>query len=126
MDIQELIPKHKDDQEVIEALKKLSFEEIKPIVPELLEWLQDINWPIARPVAEVLKPFSDQLVPEILKILKTNDGIWKLWILTTLARTTKDQTLLKEIERIANYPTRDEIEDEVNAEAIAILNGDYI
>ena len=126
MDIQELIPKHKDDQEVIEALKKLSFEEIKPIIPELLEWLQDINWPIARPVAEVLKPFSDKLVPDILNILKTNDGIWKLWILTTLAKTTKDQTLLKEIERIANYPTRDEIEDEVNAEAIAILNGDYV
>lgn len=125
MNIRELIPKHKDDQNVIEGLKKLSFEEIKPIVPDLLEWLQDINWPIAGPVAEVLKPFSDKLVPDILKILKTNDGIWKLWILTTLARTTKDQTLLKEIERIAKSPTRDEIVEEVNIEANSILNGDY-
>jgi hypothetical protein len=125
MNIRDLIPKHKDDQGVIEGLKNLSFEEIKPIIPELLEWLQDINWPIAGPVAEVLEPFSDILVPDILKILKTNDGVWKLWILTTLARNTKDQTLLKEIERIATFPTKDEIEEEVNIEAIAILNGDY-
>lgn len=125
MNIRELVPKHKDDQDVIQGLKNLTFEEIRPIVPELLEWLQDINWPIAGPVAEVLNPFSDQLVPDILKILKTNDGLWKLWILTTLVRNTKDQTLLKEIERIATFPTRDEIEEEVNLEAIAILNGDY-
>ncbi|RFS22694.1 DUF5071 domain-containing protein [Chitinophaga silvatica] len=126
MDIQEMIPKHKDDQKVIAELKKLSFEEIKPIVPDLLTWLQDINWPIARHIAEVLEPFSDKLVPDIVEILKTNDGIWKLWILVTLARKTKDETLLKEIERIAKHPTKDEIEEEVNVEAAAILNGDYI
>jgi len=122
MNIRKLIPKHKDDQEVIEGLKKLSFEEIKPIVPDLLEWLQDMNWPIARPVADVLEKYSDQLVPDILKILKTNDGIWRLWVLMHLARNTKDKALLKEIERIAISPTRDEVEEEVNIEANAILN----
>jgi hypothetical protein len=125
MNIRELILSHKDDQKVIEGLKKLSFEEIKPIIPDLLEWLQDINWPIAGPVAEILMPFSDNIVPDIIKILKTNDGLWKLWTLTTLARTTADPILLTEIERIAKFPTRDEIEEEVNIEAVAIINGDY-
>ena len=125
MNIKELIPAHKDDQKVIERLKKLSFEEIKPIIPDLLEWLQDMNWPIAGPVAEILKPFSDSIVPEIIKILKTNDGLWKWGILTALARTTTNQMLLTEIERIAKFPTRDEIEEELNVEAIAVLNGDY-
>jgi hypothetical protein len=125
MNIRELIPSHKDDQEVIEKLKQLSFEEIKPIIPDLLEWLQDINWPIAGPVADILEPFTDKIVPDILKVLNTNDGLWKLWVLTCLARTTKDPTLLKELERIAKFPTRDEIEEEVNIEAISILNGDY-
>ena len=77
MNIRELIPEHKDDQKVIERFKRLSFEEIKPIIPDLLEWLQDRNWPIAGPVAEILTPFSDSIVPEIIKILKTNDGLWK-------------------------------------------------
>jgi hypothetical protein len=125
MNIKGLIPAHKDDQKVIEKLKKLSFEEIKPIIPDLLEWLQDMNWPIAGPVAEILKPFSDSIVPEIIKILKTNDGFWKWGTLTTLARTTTNQMLLTEIERMAKFPTRDEIEEGLNVEAIAILNGDY-
>ncbi|WP_439698371.1 DUF5071 domain-containing protein [Mucilaginibacter sp. AW1-7] len=125
MDIKKLIPKHKHDHDVIAALKGLSFEEIEPIIPELLEWLQDANWPIARPVADILEPFADRIVPEIIKILKTNDGMWKLWVLGYLARSTTDPLLLNEIERIAKFPSRDEIEDEVNLEAIAILNGEY-
>jgi hypothetical protein len=125
MNIRELIPEHKDDQKVLEELKKLSFEEIKPIIPDLLEWLQDMNWPIAGPVAEILKPFSDSIVPEIINILKTNDGPWKWGALTTLARTTTNQMLLTEIERMAKFPTRDEIEEGLNVEAIAILNGEY-
>lgn len=125
MKIQELIPRHKDDQEVIEQLKKLSFEEIKPIVPDLLEWLQDINWPIAGPVSEVLLPFTDEIAPYIVNILKSHDGIWKLWILTFLLRNTKNPIFLEELERIAKFPTRDEIEEGVHMEAQDILNGEY-
>ncbi|MDI3321291.1 DUF5071 domain-containing protein [Pinibacter soli] len=125
MDVRKLIPKHKDDQEVIEGLKKLSFEEIKPIVPDLLKFLQDLHWPIARSIAGVLDEYSDRLVPDLLQILKTNDGMWKLGILTAFGRKEKDHIFLKEIERIAKYPTKDEIEDEVNLEAIAILNEKY-
>lgn len=88
----------------------------------MLEWLQDINWPIAGPIADILKPFSDQLVPDIIKILQTNDGIWKLWILKTLVRNNKDETLLNELKRISMSPTKDEIEGEVDIEASEILN----
>lgn len=123
--MKELIPKHKDDQEVIEGLRNLSFEQLSPIVPDLLECLQDLHWPIAEPVAEILAPFVDRITPDIIRILKTNDGQWKWGILTRLARKTTDPVLLQEIERIAIFPTRDEIEEEVNVEAIAILNGNY-
>lgn len=64
MDIKELIPKHKDDQKVIAGLKKLSFDELKPIIPELLEWMQDMNWPIA----DILKAFADRMIPELYYI----------------------------------------------------------
>jgi hypothetical protein len=124
-DIKDLIPKHKHDHEVISGLKELSFEQIKPIVPELLEWLQDINWPIAGPIANVLEPFVDRIIPEIIQVLKTDDGLWKLWVLVTLGRTTTNALLIDEIRRIAKFPSRDEIEDEVNLEAMSILNGDY-
>lgn len=125
MDVKQLIPKDKHDHKVIAGLKALSFEQLEPIVPELLEWLQDANWPIAGSVADILEPFVDRIIPEIIKILRTDDGLWKLWVLVLLIRYTTNPLLLIEIERIAKFPSRDEIEDEVNLEAIAILNGDY-
>jgi len=125
MDIKKLIPKHKFDEGVIAGLKELSFEQLRPIIPELLEWLQDMNWPIAKPIADILKPFADRMTPQIIEILRTNDSMWELWILVTLARTTTDPLLLNEIERIAKFPSKIEIEDGVNLEAIAILNGEY-
>ena len=84
MDIGELVPKHKDDQKVIAELRKLSFEHLEPIIPNLLEWLQDMNWPIARPVADILKPFADRMIPNIIRILKTNDWEWKQSMLAIL------------------------------------------
>ncbi|RFM35149.1 DUF5071 domain-containing protein [Chitinophaga silvisoli] len=125
MNIQDLIPAHKGDDRGIERLKKLSFEEIQPIVPELLEWLQDVNWPIASDIADVLHPFVNRMVPEIIDIMKTNDGIWKYWILCTFGRDFKHPVLLQEIERIVRFPTEDEIAEEVNIIALEIMNGEY-
>jgi hypothetical protein len=125
IDVRKFIPKHKHDHEVIDKLRELSFEQLKPIIPDLLEWLQDMNWPIGRPIADILKPFADKMTPEIIKILRTNDSMWELWVLVNLARDTTDPLLIDEIERIAKFPSRVEIEDEVDLEAISILNGDY-
>ena len=47
-----------------------------------------------------------------------------MWVLINLTVHATDPALLNEIERIAKYPTKDEIE-EAHFEAIAILNGDY-
>ncbi|MBS7562916.1 DUF5071 domain-containing protein [Mucilaginibacter sp. Bleaf8] len=125
MDVKELIPKHKHDHKSIAKLKELPFEQIRPIVPDLLEWLQDLNWPIAKPLADTLKPFIERFIPELIGILNTNDVMWEYSILISLLRNTTHPLLLAEIERIAQYPTEDEIENEVNQEAIDILNGDY-
>ena len=47
MDIKALVPKDKYDITVISELKKLSDTEIKSIIPGLLEWIQDMDWPVA-------------------------------------------------------------------------------
>jgi len=125
MDVRKLIPKNKHDQSRINELKKLTYEQIEPIIPDLLIWLQDMNWPIGRPVADILKPFVNRMTPEIIKILRTNDSLWEFWVMVNLLRDTTDTLVLAEIERIAKFPSKTEIEDEVNIEAIAILNGDY-
>lgn len=125
MNVKELIPKHKHDHKVITGLKNLSFEQIEPIIPALLEWIQDMNWPIARQVADILEPFVDRITPEIIKMLRTDDILWKYWILISLLRKTTDPVVLAEIERLAKHPSKDEIENDVHIEAAAILNGDH-
>ncbi|WP_311950805.1 DUF5071 domain-containing protein [Mucilaginibacter terrae] len=124
MDIRTLIPKNKFDESGIEELKKLSFEQIKPIVPNLLEWLQDMNWPVASYIADILKPFINKITPEIVAILKSDDVMWKYWILG-LIRQTNDPLILMELEKIVKYPSLEEIDNEVDIEAIEILKGVY-
>ncbi|OXM82304.1 DUF5071 domain-containing protein [Paenibacillus rigui] len=116
MDIKILIPKHKFDFESVEKLKKLNLEEIKPILPELLEWLQDMNWPIAQEIETLLLSFQEQLIPYIKNVLNTNDGTWKYFLLHGLINKLPKHVLkdLKtDLERMKNSPTDDEKYEEL-------------
>lgn len=126
MNIKTLIPKDKFDFETIEKLKSYSFEEIKSIVPELLEWLQDMNWPISKSVAEYLIPHTEKISSEVLKILQSQDQVWKYWVLIIFGEIIKDKMVLNEIQRIAENPTKDEIEEEVSEIAKEIINKSFI
>lgn len=122
MDIKTLIPKDKFDFETVDRLKSCSYDQIESIIPELLEWLQDMNWPISQPIAEYLLPFSEKIAPEILKILQGKDEIWKYWMLVTFGKITKDKLVLEEINRIAKNPTQEETDNEVSEIANEIIN----
>lgn len=122
MDIKTLIPKDKFDFETVDRLKSCSYDQIESIIPELLEWLQDMNWPISQPIAEYLLPFSEKIAPEILKILQGKDEIWKYWMLVTFGKITKDKLVLEEINRIAKNPTQEEADNEVSEIANEIIN----
>ncbi len=113
MNIENLIPKDKFDIITAEKLKNYSFEEIKPIIPNLLEWLQDLNWPVSKLIADFLIPFSENIAFEILKILQGNDEMWKYWILLVFGKIIKNELVIKEINRIAQNPTLEEIDAEV-------------
>ncbi|MBZ4034348.1 DUF5071 domain-containing protein [Flavobacterium sp. 17A] len=123
MNIKELIPKDKFDFETVEKLKSYTFDEIEPIIPDLLEWLQDINWPISTSVKELLIPFTEKISSEIIKILQGKDEIWKYWILQFFGKTIKNKLVLDEIKRITKNPTKAEIEEEVYEIAHEIING---
>lgn len=121
MNVKDLVPKNKFDDTSIDTLKRLSYEEIEPIVPDLLEWLQDMNWPVASEVRDVLTPFIDQLFPEFQKIFTSNDGLWKYWILSCFGDNTTDKRFIDEMKRMAISPTEDEITEEVDIYAREIL-----
>jgi hypothetical protein len=117
----DLIPKDKHDIQRAENLKNYSYSELKPIIPELLEWLQDLNWPVAKPISEYLKSINENISQEILAILKTNDSVWKYWIISIFGKITNDNFFRNEIIRIATNPTKDEVAEEVDKIADEII-----
>ncbi|WP_281227073.1 DUF5071 domain-containing protein [Flavobacterium aquiphilum] len=110
MNIENLIPKDKFDIETAEKLKNYSFEEIKPIIPNLLEWLQDLNWPVSQLIADFLIPYSENIAFEIFKILQGRDEMWKYWILLIFGKIIKNELVIKEVNRIVLNPTFEEID----------------
>lgn len=123
INVENLIPKGKSDIETAEKLKNYSYEEVKEIIPNLLEWLQDLNWPVAKPVVEYLESINENITEELLPILKSEniDEEWKYWIVTIFGPITESYEIQKAILRIANSPTENEINHEVNEIAKEIL-----
>jgi len=121
MDAKTLIPKDKFDIETAEKLTNYSFAEVKKIVPNLLEWLQDGNWPVSKIVADFLIIHTENITQEILQILKGNDEVWKYWVLLAFGNKVKDEIVVNEIKRIAQNPTEEEITEGLNEVAKEII-----
>jgi len=122
-DIRTLIPQTKFDTERAEQAVAAGYPAVEPILPELLEWIQDCNWPVARVLAPFLGTIGAPLIPHIRKILATDDTMWKYWTLTYLVRNSPDvvAALREDLERYANSPTPDERAGELDEVARTIL-----
>lgn len=120
----ELVPKSKSDILGIEKLKSIEPGEAEPILESLMEWMQDINWPVAHELIKVLPRFHIQLIPVIRNIFKTDDDIWKYWTLELLKSFPRETLFMlqSEIERMAKFPTDGEKTEEVDINANEILS----
>lgn len=81
MNVKDLVPKNKHDVSNINKLYSLTDDEMKLIVYDLLEWIQDYNWPVAQELVSVLKEREDIIFPYMSDILRGDDFMWKYWIM---------------------------------------------
>ena len=124
MNVEQCIPKDKLDTRAVQFAETVGYPALNPVLPQLLEWLQDLNWPVALPVAHLLTRAGLEIVPPLRQILASNDSIWKYWILTALVpslRREVREALRSEITRIADNPTIDEKAEEVDVKAKEVL-----
>lgn len=118
------IPKSKFDDEACHHLAKVSNEDIEPYLTDLLECLQDLNWPIAGPVSERLSQVGVALVNPTLEVLSGTDEIWKYWIVSHLLHIVKPevyQGLIFKLNSMRNNPTKEEIKEEVHSAVRELL-----
>lgn len=106
-----------------EAVVTAGYPAVAPILPELLEWLQDCNWPVSRVLAPFLASIGSPLIPHIQRILDTDDEIWKYWMISVIMRDSFElaSAFRDELERLVLSPTECEAREELNEVAQEVL-----
>ncbi len=122
------MPKDKFDSEAVERLSRLEENLLEPLIPQLLEWIQDMNWPVAQLVCDLLaahRKITEPHLPALLKAEQT-DEIWKYNIIKYLLPLwngcPNDDRITSEIVRIAEHPTESEKQELVDEAAKAYLD----
>ncbi|MCG8418764.1 MAG: DUF5071 domain-containing protein [Proteobacteria bacterium] len=80
------LPSDKGDTEPVARLESLTNEQTRDILPFLLTWIQDYNWPVAKAILPWLLKQGELLVEPIKRILSSGDEIWTYWVLDLLVR----------------------------------------
>ncbi len=81
MNVKDLVPKDKHDVSNINKLYSLTDDEMELIVYDLLEWIQDYNWPVAQELISLLKERENIIFPYMSDILRGDNYMWKYWIM---------------------------------------------
>ena len=127
MDTQNLIPKDKFDLDAVKRLSIATSEQVSAVAPFLLEWIADMNWPVATELIHILPKFHKELIPSIEQILinQKNDTIWKYWIISQLLiQFPKEsiKSLLPIIQEYADSVTNNEDEEDLKKSALDFLD----
>jgi len=113
------LPRDKHDTQNAQALIALPWNDIAPAMPEILEWVQDANWPVAAVLLPYLAGIGPRLAPYIKTVLASGDSQWKYFVLQGIVRHSRELAfeLGGELKRCAYAPTIEELEEGV-AEAV--------
>lgn len=118
--------KRQHDFDSVNKLKECDKDTLRKVIPDLLIWLQDTNWPISFAVRDILIQFDKELISHIKQILNSNDAMWKYWIITELLnRMTQDarEKVRQELVRLSDNPEPCDVDAEVDEAAQELLQG---
>ena len=122
--VKKLLPQNKSDIERASAIVSCGDPAVEMVLPELVEWLRDYNWPVAHVLSPFLANIGLPIVPAIHYVLQTDDDIGKYWVLLCIIdKSSIDvaESLRHELTRIATQPTKGELLEKVNVIAQEIL-----
>lgn len=122
-DVRDLLPKSKYDVENAKMIVAQGYPAAEIVLPELLEWLKDCNWPVSRILEPFLASVGLPLAPFVRNILQTDDEMWKYWILSCIVMPSAEifEAVQKDVIRIASTSSGGEDEEEVRKVAWQIL-----
>jgi Domain of unknown function (DUF5071) len=120
VDPHSFLPRHKSDAERVRALIDLGYPAVAPVLPELLGWMQDGNWPVSYGIGPFLAAIGEPVVPLVRDVLAGTDGIWKYWCIERIVRAfppSVAEQLRPDLEELARHPTAGDRTEEVDDRA---------
>ncbi len=120
-----MIPKDKFDVTAVEQLAHMETAQIIPLLPQMLEWIQDMNWPVAEPMVEVLLQYPTELTSLVEQVLLGDDDMWIYWCLQKIVPRLpffSKLALMESVERIATLTVTSSNEHNVEAAKKALLS----
>lgn len=127
-ELQYYIPKSKHDTDLIDELACHNYPYYRPILSNLFEWIQDINWPVAQRIIPLLSLAGTDVIPIIRTILLSEDTMWMYWTLEILLHHFHPEDTRKIVEKIHEElmqkqlsPTPEEQADEVDQQSKELL-----
>jgi hypothetical protein len=118
-----ILPAHKSDVEAAARFAALPRVQIEPHVHAVLEWLRDMNWPVARMLAPVAVSLGPSVVRPLREILQSDDEEWKYSIMSAVVAPSSEiaDALRSELERIASSPSDAERDEGLDSLAQEML-----
>ncbi|MCA9216626.1 MAG: DUF5071 domain-containing protein [Planctomycetales bacterium] len=110
-----------------DRLIEMGYPRVAPYIPNMMEWIQDMNWPVAQKLAPFLASLGQAIVPEIQKVLDGDDMIWKYWCISLIRDLDSGsaEVFRSELERLVSNPTDSEHYEELDeVAAIALASMD--
>lgn len=119
-----IVPTNKSDIAAAKRAVALGWPGVQPVISELLEWIQDYNWPCAHTLAPFLASIGTPLAPYLRPIFEGDDELWKYWVIDAVLANAPGE-LVEEftplLVRIADHPTPRERTEELDQVAAAAL-----
>lgn len=122
-DLRLLLPEDKGDEDRARKLVKLGYPAVEPVLPHLMIWMQDFNWPVAKIISPFLASIGTPLIPEIRRVLHGDDDIWKYWVLSQVVSffTRSEVTdLVPDLELLSQQESEEDV-DTMAAEILAVF-----
>ena len=119
------MPSSKFDVDSAERAVTCGWPGVEPVLPQLLEWLQDYNWPVAHIIAPFVARIGDPIVPYLRPILDGDELLWKYWIINAVladAPLTVVEQFQPDLERLVGDPTPGEVGEELPDVAKPVLD----
>ena len=119
----DLVPEAKDETDKAKKLVALGYPAVAPVLAEMLEWVEDANWPVATVFLPFLGRIGAPLVPYVRYVLQSQDEQWKRVVLDQIVGKSGDLAhgLSVDLLRLIKTPTTGERSEGLHTVASALF-----